>query len=135
MIGIDTNVLLRIFIDDDDPPQHRRCLEFMRAQTSPVWVNAIVLVEAVWTLQRQMKKPRSAIADFVDQVLETEAFEVEAHDAVRVALADFVRGPAGFADYLIARLNSEAGCSGTFTFDEKAAKLPLYSLVPRGTRA
>lgn len=129
MIGIDTNVLLRIFIADDDPPQHKRCVEFMRAQTSLVRVNIIVLIEAVWTLQKKMGKSRSAIASFVGSVLEADTFDVEARDAVLTALTDFKRGPAGFADCLIARLNSEAGCSATFTFDTQAAKLPLYSLL------
>jgi predicted nucleic-acid-binding protein len=130
MIGIDTNVLLRIFVADDDPAQHRRCIAFMRAQAGPVRVNLIVLVEAVWTLERRMKKPRSAIIDFVDRILKTDAFELQAPEVVRNALADFVAGPAGFADYLIARLNAQAGCSATFTFDSKATRLALYSPVP-----
>lgn len=130
MIGIDTNVLLRILVSDDDPPQHVRCLSFLRDQTGPVRVNVVVLIEAIWTLQRKMKKSRSAVVSFLESVLKTEAFDVEARSAVLHALADFVQGPADFADYLIAHLNADAGCAGTYTFDAKAARLPLFHLVP-----
>lgn len=102
----------------------------MREQAVPVHVNLVVLVESIWTLQRKMKRSRTAVASFIAGLLEADALVVEARSAVALALVDFVEGPAGFADYLIARLNAGAGCSATFTFDADAAKRAPFQLVP-----
>lgn len=129
MIGLDTNVLIRLFLDDDDPIQHHRSVALMRDQAS-ARINLIVLAEAVWTLQRNMRRTRAAAADFVAGVLDAEFIDVEAERIVRAALADFRAGPADFADYLLARLNAEQGCRVTYTFDTAAAKSPLFAPVP-----
>jgi predicted nucleic-acid-binding protein len=130
VIGLDTNVLIRLFLAEDDPGQHDRSVALMRDRAVSARINLVVLAEAVWTLQRNMGRSRAAAADFVQGVLDAESIEIEADRIVRQALADFRIGPADFADYLIARLNAERGCPVTYTFDTKAAKSPLFQLVP-----
>ncbi len=54
---------------------------------------------------------------------------VESSNNVIAALQDYRRGPADFADCLLARANLTSGCSHTVTFDRKAAKLPGFELL------
>lgn len=131
MIGLDTNVLLRIFIEDDPPSQHRRAVALVGGLApEAAMVNPIVLAEAIWTLTRRMKRSRREVAIFVSDLLNTDVIEVSCADAVRRALGAYAAGKADFADYLIAELNAEAGCRTTYTFDIDAGQHAGYSLVP-----
>ena len=54
MIGLDTNVLLRLFVEDD-PAQTRPRAPPVDAATAdePCLVNSVVLAEFAWTLARK----------------------------------------------------------------------------------
>ena len=55
MIGLDTNVLLRL-VEDSDPQQRARADALVRAQSvQGCYVNPIVLAELAWTLARTYK--------------------------------------------------------------------------------
>ncbi len=60
MIGLDTNVLLRLFLEDN-PAQCERARSFVDAATAdePCLVNPVVLAEFAWTLARSYKKKRA----------------------------------------------------------------------------
>ena len=62
MIGVDTNILLRLWLNDD-PAQNKRIDPLLAAwggMPGSLLVTDVVLVEAVWTLQaaRQNGLPR-----------------------------------------------------------------------------
>jgi predicted nucleic-acid-binding protein len=131
MIGIDTNVLLRILLQDD-PEQSDRAVRLIKSRTAQeaVLINPIVLAEAVWTIRRKLGGGRNDIAPQIEQLLDTQGFEVMYAEAARRALDVYRAGKADFADYLVAEINAEIGCRTTFTFDKEAVKGPKYSPVP-----
>ncbi|HKG85989.1 MAG TPA: type II toxin-antitoxin system VapC family toxin [Beijerinckiaceae bacterium] len=131
MIGIDTNVLLRVLLDDD-PGQYARAMGLIKGarQEGPILINPIVLAEAVWTLTRKLRTSRAEIVSKVEQILDTDGIEVAFPDAAGRALKEYRAGPADFADYLLAEINLDLGCRTTFTFDEDAAESASYSSVP-----
>ena len=59
MFAIDTNILLRIF-QNDDPVQTEQARQILR-EHAPVFVNDIVLVEFAWTCKSVFKLDREAI--------------------------------------------------------------------------
>ena len=63
MIGIDTNVLLRIFLRDDQAQldQARRIIAEAVIH-APVLINPIVLSEFAWTLSKGIKLSRKDVA-------------------------------------------------------------------------
>lgn len=131
MIGIDTNLLLRLIVGDE-PKQAVTAREFLRERCSaddPGYVCHIVLVELVWTLARAYGHPRERIAAAIEQILETAQLDVESSNDVAAAVKDYRTGTADFADCLLARVNSASGCSHTVTFDRKAAKLKGFELL------
>ncbi|MEP9350388.1 PIN domain-containing protein [Xanthobacter sp. KR7-225] len=131
MIGLDTNVLLRIFIEDDPPSMHHRAVGLLEGLApEAAMVNPIVLAEATRTLVRRMKRSRQEVATFVASLLNADVIELSCADAVRRALGAYAGGKADFADYLIAELNAEAGCRTTYTFDIDAGQHTGYSSVP-----
>lgn len=129
MIGLDTNVLLRIVLADD-ARQQRRSLDLLESLDEPIVINSIVLAEATWTLEKKRKAPRERIASFIADVLDTSAFEVTCPDAARRALGSYRQGRADYADYLIAEINAQYGCRTTYSFDRAARGGTGFSPVP-----
>ena len=131
MIGLDTNVLLRLG-DDRDPPQRDRARALVRSQgPGGCFVNEIVLSEFAWTLTRFFKLLRGDVAARVAVVLESPEFIVASDRAAARALERFRAGPADFADYFLAEINSAAGCEMTATFDIDALKSgEPFAVVP-----
>ena len=131
MIGLDTNVIVRI-LTGDDARQQQAALAFLRANCSneqPGWVNRIVTVEIAWVLERAYKFTHEQIADAVERLLHTAELRFEDHDAIRVALPTYRQG-ADLADALLGEINHEKSCATTITFDRRAAeRLPAFTLL------
>lgn len=134
MIGIDTNILLRLIVGDE-PKQAVAARNLLRDNCSPDepgYVCQIVLVELVWTLAKAYGFTRERIAGAIEQILETAQLDVESSNAVAAAVKDYRDGPADFADCLLVRMNAAAGCDHTVTFDRKAARLAGFELLKSG---
>jgi predicted nucleic-acid-binding protein len=121
MIGVDTNVLLRLS-DEESPQERARARELVRTQPGRLFVNEIVLAEFVWTLAKAFKKPRREIAERVAILLEADEFVVARSPEAGRALERYRDGRADFTDYFLAEINRSQGCSATASFDAKAVK-------------
>ena len=149
MIAVDTNVLLRYLLHDDEAQAARADAVFDAAET--VLIADVVLVEAVWTLAG--RKYRLAEAELV-AVLErlfserNVRFEddrvvwraLQAYkSAARAGEAGLAQG-AGFADALIVfkalRAASDAGeaLTGVDTFDEAMRRLAAHRIAVKPIR-
>ena len=121
MIGIDTNVLLRL-LTADDPRQHQAAVAFFRERSpsSPAFVSAVTLAEMVWVLRRRYRFSKEEIGSTLCQLLDSDDFVIDARESV-----EFIRqneaDPTQLGDYLVAHLCRKAGCERTVTFDQQAA--------------
>jgi predicted nucleic-acid-binding protein len=126
VIGLDTNILLRLWLNDH-AAQNRRVdallAEHGRAPGS-LMVSDVVLAEALWTLKAAYGQQKADQLVAVRSLLEEPAFAFEDRDAVEVAASLFERHACGFSDCLIAARNSRLGCDFTATFDKRMLKLP-----------
>ena len=120
MIGIDTNILLRLWLDDA-PAQSRR-IDSLLAQhgTAPgsLLVSDGVLAEAVWTLASACGQDKTAQLKAVRSLLDEAAFAFENRDAVSQAALLFERNTCGFSDCLIA---AKHALLGAFALHSRAA--------------
>ena len=131
MIGLDTNVLLRLFVEDDPAQSDRaRRLVDAAAADEPCVINPVVLAEFAWTLARNFKIRRQEVARLIEGVLSMDDLEVPFRRAAQGALTAYRRGKADFPDYLLAEINLELGCASTATFDHEALDHPAFSSVP-----
>ena len=132
MRGLDTNVLLRFFIDDDPVQAEavKRGFRETQARGERLFISTIVLCEALWTLRgKPYKFDRASLADMVKRLLKNTLFEVQDRDLVHKALRDYQNGRADFADYLVGWENREAGCRDTLTFDRPISKHEGFFLL------
>ncbi|MBI2071584.1 MAG: type II toxin-antitoxin system VapC family toxin [Gemmatimonadetes bacterium] len=119
MRGFDSNVLVRYLVKDD--PGQAAIVDRLIAETvahdAVVFLNTIVLCEAVWVLASGYDYSRHEIADAIEKLLLTQQFEFEERENVWRALKRFRDRKADFADYLIGEKNLSNGCDRTSTFD------------------
>ncbi len=126
MIGIDTNILLRLWLNDD-PAQNRR-IDALLAEhggtPESLLVTDVVLAEAIWTLRSAFNQDKAAQLIALRSLLGETAFAFEDREAVGRAVAQFERSSCGFSDCLIAAKHGHLGCEFTATFDRSMRELP-----------
>lgn len=122
MIGIDTTVLVR-FLTQDDPDQFAAAARLLGQVTAagPAFVGREVMIETVRVLERAYGFDRMRIAQALQGLLEAEEVQVEAADAVGLALHRYGAGGPGFGDHMKQVMAQAAGCAVSYTFDRPAA--------------
>lgn len=123
MTGLDTNVLVRYIMQDDAAQSAlaTRLVESLSAG-SPGFVSLVSVVELSWVLSSAYALDRAQIVEVFEGLLRTKEIVVERAETIWRALRVFQSSRADFADCLIERLASAAGCERTMTFDRAAAK-------------
>lgn len=121
MIGVDTNVLIRL-LTADEPVHHRASAEFFgeRSVDSPAFVSAVTMAEMLWVLREAYDYSYADVLLVVSSILDTDDFVVEGRAALE-AMRDLGK-PALMNDFLIAYLGERAGCTKTVTIDRSAAR-------------
>ncbi|WP_322054525.1 PIN domain-containing protein [Paraburkholderia bannensis] len=130
MIGLDTNVLVRYFAQDD-PVQARKATALIESLTAeqPGYITHVALIETVWVLARAYDLGREEVVHVIETVLRARELIVEAAETVWKAVRLYAASSADFADCLIERSCHDAQCEYTATFDSKAAKTAGMRLI------
>ena len=130
MIGLDTNVLVR-YIMQDDPKQSPKATKLIGALTvaAPGFVSLVSVVEIAWVLSSCYGLTRDQVAQTLELMLRTKEIIIDCADLVLKAIRTFKASTADFADCLIERSASSAGCTKTMTFDIGAAKTAGMTLI------
>ena len=131
MIGIDTNILLRLWLNDA-PAQNKR-IDALLAEhggtPGSLLVTDVVMAEAVWTLRSAFDQDKAALLLAIRSLLNETAFTFEDRDAVTQATDMFEQGNCGFSDCLVVAKHARHGCDFTATFDRGMRKLPRVKLL------
>ena len=128
MLGIDTNVLVRFLVRDDEPQfeKARKLIKREVAAGRRVFVSQLVLLETEWVLRSRYSLAKSMIIDAISGLLGAPDVQFEDEPAVEEALFIWKDTTADFADCLIGAKNRRLGCRATATFDATASKLPGF---------
>lgn len=128
MLGIDTNVLVRFLVRDDDAhfEKARKLIKREVAARRRVFVNQLVLMETEWVLRSRYAVPKNQIIEAISGLLNATDVQFEDEPAIEEALFIWKDSTADFADCLIGAKNRRMGCRVTVTFDVKASKLPGF---------
>lgn len=89
----------------------------------------VSVVELYWVLTSSYELTGQQFAQALEAILRTKQLLVERAEQVMRALRVFGAGKADFADCLIERSASGAGCSRTMTFDVGASRHAGMTLV------
>lgn len=128
MLGVDTNILVRFLVRDDETQfeKARRLIRREVAAGHRVFVSQLVLLETEWVLRSRYGLAKIEIIEVVSALLDANDVQFEDEPAIEEALFVWKDRSVGFADCLIGARNKRLGCSATATFDVKASKLPGF---------
>jgi predicted nucleic-acid-binding protein len=131
MIGLDTNVLVRFLVRDDEEQFERAC-SLIRSEAGReelVCVSLLVLLETEWVLRSRYELDKEQILGIFSELLSAGDIRFEDEPAIAQALFMWKDSSAQFADCLIGARHWTLGCSATATFDRRALKLSSFVAV------
>lgn len=128
MLGIDTNVLVRFLVRDDEAQfeKARRLIRREVAAGRRLFVSQLVLLETEWVLRSRYVLPKIEIITVISALLDATDVQLEDEPAIEEALFVWKDSAADFADCLIGARNRRLGCRATATFDANASRLPGF---------
>ena len=132
MIGLDTNILVRYFAQDDAQQSAlaNRAIAAL-GKDEPGFISLIVLCELVWVLEDAYAMKKAQIVGILRTLLEADELVIEAKPVAWAAFNSFSDAALDFSDALIAHVGKDAGCRHTLTFDKSAAKTAGFLLLKR----
>lgn len=89
MLAVDTHVVVRLLVNDDERQGARARALF---DSDDVWIGATVLLEVAWVLESVYGLDRAEVAESLDRLLGLPNVRVENPRAVATALAAAKRG-------------------------------------------
>ena len=131
MLGIDTNILVRFLVRDDEA-QYDKARKLIKREVAAghrVFVNHLVLMETEWVLRSRYALPKNQIIAAISRLLDATDIQFEDEPTIEEALFLWKDATADFADCLIGAKNRRLGCRATASFDVRASKLPGFIIT------
>ena len=131
MIALDTNVLVRVLVEDDaaQAARARRLIAACAASGEACFVTTATLCELEWVLDSVYGATRADVAGAVRTLLVTAPFEVEEPALVARAVELYEKGKGDLSDHLIGQVGRARGARTTYTFDRDLRKAEDFTVL------
>ncbi len=120
MDAVDTNVLVRYFLQDD--PEKGPAAARLMDGTRELGISLVALAETAFVLSRNYRVPREQVVDRLVELLRKRNIDVLGIDKALVASALLLCRPSGRINYADALINADAQAHAVdrlYTFDER----------------
>jgi predicted nucleic-acid-binding protein len=128
MIAVDTNVLVRLLINDADSQAQVGFAKALLKRAKQIYIPQIVQIELVWVLETAYGFDKPSVVIVLKHLQQTSLFVLQDETQFDTALAIFENNTADFSDYLIL-----SGCleknHELYTFDKRFARSELVKLL------
>lgn len=131
MKAIDTNILVRFLVGDDELQARKVYNIFKKVESTKgeLFVPLLVVLELIWVLESVYGITRKEIIDSISELLLMPILKFENLST----LQQFTQNASGtkydLSDLLIAYSAAEQGCESVITFDKKASKFNLFEFA------
>lgn len=116
MRAVDTNVLARLILgDDEEQARHARDVAL-----APIWVSPTVWIELGWVLGKRLGLDRAIVAEALGLLLTMETLHTPDRAGIGWAIARYREG-ADWAD-MVHLVTAHGVADGFATFDRKLAR-------------
>ena len=124
MIALDTNVLVRYLVEDDEKQTALAAALITRAiaNDEALFIADVVVCETVWVLSISYDTSRTDIVGVLRKLFRARHLTFRAVDQLIRGLEAFEAGKGDFADYLIREQARAAECEAVATFDRVLLK-------------
>ena len=89
----------------------------------------LVILEIIWVMDSVYNYPRKEIIRALENLTALPILLIENHEQITSLCRIAKRSKLGLTDLLIGLSSKSAGCESTVTFDRKAAKSALFTLI------
>ncbi len=121
MISLDTNILVRIFVDDAEHPEQCKKARQIVNECQTVYVSQVVQVETVWVLSRAYGFSRKEIALVLEGLLNNQSFRLENEIIFTAAVPLYCSSNIDFSDAIILQTSIRNKLK-LLSFDKKLQK-------------
>lgn len=131
MIALDTNILVRFLVRDDERQARLVYLRFKEAESRReyLFVPLLVVLETLWVLESAYDLTRMEIIESFESLLQMPILEFESDVVIRNSLENGKEVGVDLSDLLIAHSSQTKGCDHVLTLDKKASRLPTFLLL------
>ncbi|WP_075553236.1 PIN domain-containing protein [Candidatus Paracaedibacter symbiosus] len=130
MIGIDTNILVRAFLEDDINQAHlAQVFMEMASQDGGLFISSYALLEFAWVLKVK-KFSRKEIYQALITLTDSPGITIGQRDVILAAAEKFYKGKADFGDYMILAEGEKYGGQLLKSFDQTFAEESPHISAP-----
>jgi predicted nucleic-acid-binding protein len=131
MKGIDTNILIRFLIGDDEQQAKKvyNIFKKVESEKNELFVPLLVILELIWVLESVYEIPRTEILDSIRDLILMPILKFEHQSALQQFTHTAQGNRHDLSDLLIAYSAKAQGCESVVTFDKEASQFNLFELV------
>lgn len=131
MIALDTNVIVRFLVRDDEKQAQAVYARFKKAESNreTLFIPLLVMLETIWVLESAYNRSREEILYAIEDMKNMPILEFEEDQVIQNLLSDGRKSGIDLSDLLIALAAKRGGCQTGITFDKKAARHPFFQLL------
>jgi len=131
MKGIDTNILVRFLVGDDELQAKKVYTLFKNVESNrkELFVPLLVILELIWVLESVYEIERKDIIGSISELLLMPILKFEHQSALQKFTQTAPKNRYDLSDLIIAHSAREQGCETVITFDRKASKYSLFELA------
>lgn len=122
MVSVDTNVLVRVFVDDQSDRDQITKVRQAVGNYDRIYVSQVVQIETFWVLQSLYDFAKAQLIEVCEHLISNRAFVLENRKIFEEALSLYRDTNADFPDLMILVTSRRKGCS-LLTFDKKLLRL------------
>lgn len=130
MISIDTNILVRAFLEDD-LAQAKSAKKIMESASKDgkLFISSYAILEFAWVLKVK-KISRKDIYEAIITLTDSPGITIGQREVILSAVEKFYRGNADFGDYMILSEGERHGSKILKTFDQALLNEPHHGALP-----
>ena len=131
MKALDTNVLVRFLVKDDERQAQAVYRKFRQSETNRevLFIPVLVVLETIWVLESAYEVTRQEILKSIDELLLMPILAFESQPVIREFVSSARETNHDLSDLLIAHSAKSSGCEGVITFDKMASNYALFQLL------
>ena len=131
MKAIDTNILIRFLVGDDELQAKKVYSIFKKTESEKkeLFVPLLVVLEMIWVLESVYDISRTELLDSISDLLLMPIFKFDQQSALQQLVHSAQGNKYDLSDLLIAHSAEVNGCEAVITFDKKASKFKLFELA------
>ncbi len=131
MKAVDTNVLIRFIMKDDEKQAQSVYQLFKQSEQNqqPLFVSLLVVLEVIWVLQSVYEIPDADIVQTFSDLLAMPVLSFKSENVLENFIESTANTSFDLSDLLIANSAYSSDCESIFTFDKKASKFKYFELL------